>query len=393
MLPPTESYFRFHRMDIRHDTHLSHFQLRNLLASTSRTNAFYTGNGVVHCLNPVSGKAETVMRLGNVPASQVSALAADHNVLIAGGFAGEYVLRRLDSYEADDERSRVYADCHEGTITSNISGITNHVQIHQARQSSSPRAAFASNDMCFRVLDINTQTFVSEERFNFPLNCSALSPDRRLRVMVGDHKNVLITAAESGYGNTGRPEIIHRLSGHRDHGFACDWADDGWTIATGFQDRSIKIWDARWFTDSNGVGTPVETIRTEMAGARSVRFSPIGSGKRVLVVAEEADFINIIDGATFREKQTIDVFGEIGGVTFSNGGQDLMALCCDRVRGGILQFQRCRLGGEVGYLRRSRSRSQTYDWPQSPFTEEKRVHESATRRRRKGVFLDAIEPF
>lgn len=401
MLQPTDSFFRFRRMDIRCNVHLSHFQLRNVLASTSRTNAFYTGNGVVHSFNPVSGEGGTVMKLGDIPASQVSTLAADHGVLIAGGFSGEYILRHLDSCadEGDDDDDTA---CHEGIITNHVSGITNHVQIHQSRQSSSPRAAFASNDMCFRVLDINTETFLSRENFDYPLNCTALSPDRRLRVMVGDHQNVLITAAESRYASTGRPEIIQELGGHRDHGFACDWADDGWTVATGFQDRSVKIWDARRWTDSSGVATPICTLRTEMAGVRGLRFSPVGSGKRVLVAAEEADYINIIDAQTFASKQTFDVFGEIGGVAFSNGGQDLVALCCDRVRGGLVQLERCGPGAEAAwdYAEEApprsllgRRRSGTYDWPRSRFTEEKRFRESVTKRRRKGASLDAMEPF
>lgn len=382
-------------MDIRRNVHLSHFQLRNVLASASSTQAFYTGNGVVHKFNPVSGEGKTVMRLGDMPASQISTLAAEHDVLIAGGFTGEYLLRRLDAGDNDD------AACHEGTITSHISGITNHVQIHQARQSSSPRAAFASNDMCFRVMDINTETFLSCEAFDYPLNCTALSPDRRLRVMVGDHQNVLITAAESSCGQ-GRPEIVQELGGHRDYGFACDWADDGWTIATGFQDRSVKIWDARRWTNSSGVATPLCTLRTEMAGVRSLRFSPVGSGKRVLVGAEEADFVSIIDAQTFGSRQTVDIFGEIGGITFSNSGQDLMVLCCDRVRGGLVQLERCGLGAEAswdadeGLLGRREQwwrRGGTYDWPRSEFTEEKRTRESVTRRRRKGAALDAMEPF
>jgi hypothetical protein len=261
--------------------------------------------------------------------------------------------------------------------------------------------------MGFRVLDIETGTFLSHETFEFPLNCSALSPDRRLRVMVGDDNNVLITAADSTRGG-GRPEILQELDGHRDHGFACDWADDGWTVATGFQDMAVKIWDARRWTNNGGVASPLCTLRAELAGVRNLRFSPIGSGKRVLVAAEEADFVNIIDGQTFRSMQRVDLFGELGGIAFANEGRDLMVLCCDRVRGGLLQFERCGLGAEAAWdadedLLSPRDlfsprdlwwrRGSGYDWPRSVFTDEKRVKETAARRRRKGAALDALEPF
>ncbi|KAL1880188.1 hypothetical protein VTK73DRAFT_6219 [Phialemonium thermophilum] len=394
LLPQIDNFFRFRRMDIRRDVHLSHFQLRNVLASPSRTKVFYTGNGVVHGFNPVTGESKQVLRATDAPASQISTLTADYGLLIAGSFTGEYLLRELDTWDEDD------APCHEGTITTHVSGITNHVQLFRPRQASTPRAAFASNDMCFRVLDIASETFVTQESFEYPLNCTALSPDRRLRVMVGDHQNVLIAAAESTRGD-GRPEIIFELGGHRDHGFACDWADDGWTVATAFQDRAVKIWDARRWTDSSGVAIPVCTMRTEMAGVRSLRFSPVGSGKRVLVAAEEADFVNIIDAQTYRSKQTIDLFGEIGGVSFGNDGQDLLVLCCDNVRGGIMQLERCGLGAEATFHVDAtwrtgdtwRDRKNGHDWPRSHFTEERRIREAVTKRRFKSTKLDAIEPF
>ncbi|KAK4101711.1 hypothetical protein N658DRAFT_506884 [Parathielavia hyrcaniae] len=416
-LPRSESFFRFRRMDFRQNIHLSHFQLRHVFASASRSRVFYPSIGSVQQFNPLSGHGRAIMRLSDAPASQISTLATGHGVLIAGGFGGDYMLRHLNSAEPED------ATCHEGVITSSISGITNHIDIHQARSSSVPLAAFASNDNVLRVLDVNAETWLSQETHDFAPNCTATSPDGRLRVMVGDTLDVVITAAESTRSGSGEPDIMQRLSGHRDYGFACDWADDGWTIATAFQDKTVKIWDARRFTDTAGHAAPVCTIRSEMAGVRSLRFSPVGSGRRVLVAAEEADFVSIIDARTFRSKQTVDVFGELGGISFENAGQDLMVLCCDRTRGGILQLERCGEGwdesawGEEeveeekeqeeqeeegrqfgrGGSRRPHSkfrRGATRDWPRSVFTEERRFRESAPRRRRRATALDvAMDPF
>jgi len=397
VLPRSDSFFRFRRMDIKRNIHLSHFQLRNVFASTSRSRVFYPAIGAIQQFNPMSGHGRAVVKLSDAPHSQISTLAAGHGVLVAGGFGGEYMLRHLNSGDPDNTA------CHEGVITSSVSGITNHAAVYQARTSSAPLAAFASNDNCFRVLDLTTETWLSEEIHDFAPNCTALSPDGRLRVVVGDSLDVVINAAESGLPN-GEPDVVQRLSGHRDYGFACDWADDGWTIATAFQDKTVKIWDARRFTDSAGNAAPVCTIRSEMAGVRSLRFSPIGSGKRVLVAAEEADFVNIIDAQTFRSKQTVDVFGELGGISFENGGQDLMVLCCDRARGGILQLERCSQGDEficnsdeenLGYdgQHHSRRAGPTHDWPRSMFTEEKRFSESRSRRRGKAAAHVELDPF
>ncbi|KAM3444527.1 hypothetical protein NHJ13734_001341 [Beauveria thailandica] len=335
-LSSRESFYRFKRMNIRRDVCLAHFQLRSVLACPTRTHAYYpTPQGIAR-MNLASGKSETFMNTRDFPASGavISTVDADCGVLMCGTFNGEYCIKRLDAPE-----KHAYT---EGQITSDPGGITNHIKIHKPRRSCGPAAAIASNDHGFRLLDLETQTIVQEKRYPFALNCTAVSPDRRLRTVVGDHFNVLITNADTG-------EVLQELGGHRDYGFACDWSDDGWTVATGFQDMAVKIWDARRWCNTNGQSTPLCTIRTEMAGARSLRFSPLGSGPPVLVAAEEADFVNIIDAKMFHYRQEIDVFGEIGGIAFANDGQDLNVLCCDSQRGGLLQLQRCR--GRRSFMR------------------------------------------
>jgi WD40 repeat protein len=273
--------------------------------------------------------------------------------MFAGTFNGEYYLKSLDS---EDKK-----DFAEGVITTNMGGITNHVQIYQPRRSSGPVAAIASNDEGFRLLDLSTQKFLMQSKYRFALNCTRMSPDGRLRVMVGDDFKVLITDADTG-------EIQQELSGHRDYGFACDWSDDGRTVATGFQDKGVKVWDARRWCDSRGVSTPLCTIRADMAGVRNLRFSPVGSGERVLVAAEEADIVNIIDAQTFNRKQTVDFFGEIGGVAFTNGGHELNVLASDRHRGGLLQLERCGRAAEpyfFSYWKRYVD-GDTADWRHKP---------------------------
>lgn len=339
-----ENYFRFRKMDFEHNIHLSHFQLRNLLVGTSRDNIFYAGRCQVLRIDPSSPTGKSVVLDLTDPVVQpfhpfpggiqISTLTAAHNILVAGGFSGEYGLTNL--------RSQQSARHAEGIITDRSNSITNHVQVHLSRSSSLPLAAFASNDCSLRLLDITTNKFIKDQKFDYAINCSVISPDERLRVLVGDTEDILICNSESG-------QIIQRLTGHKDFGFACDWADDGWTVATGNQDMQIKIWDARKWTDSFGNGAPITTIAAEMAGVRKLKFSPVGSGKRVLIAAEPADFINVIDAETFDSKQTLSFFGEIGGLDFTNNGQDLIVANCDGMRGGIMEFERCNLAAERLY--------------------------------------------
>lgn len=315
---------------MRKNVHLSHFQLRNMLATPSLGRIFYPDKSGIREFNSFDGTDELILNTGPITEEALSTMTADHGMLVAGTFSGKYHLRRLDS------ETKGFTDGH---ITTDDSGITNHVQVYMPRTSSNPVAGFCSNDLVFRVMDLVTEKFTSSFKYSCAINCSAISPDGRLRVIVGDSKSVLITNTDTG-------EILQRLDGHRDFGFACDWAGDGWTVATGFQDMGIKIWDARRWRDINGNATPVTTIRSELSGVRSLRFTPVGSGLRALVAAEEADFVNIIDGRNFQSKQTFDVFGEIGGISFADDANELNILCSDTYKGGIIQLDRCRYGVE-----------------------------------------------
>lgn len=376
-LPSSESYYRFHNMHIRgKNVRLNHFQLRHILASSTRSRSFYPEAGGIRQINPLSGKDEPFLRLQDMEnGGIVSTLGATNRVLVAATFNGEYCLKNLESSEPGH---------HTGKITDDLSGITTHVQVYPSRLSGTPTAAFASNDRVFRTLDITTQQFVLQTAYNFPINCSALSPDKRLRVMVGDHCNTVIANAETG-------DILRELSGHRDYGFACDWADDGWTVATGSQDMTVRIWDARRWCNSRGESVPVATLRSEMAGVRNLKFSPAGSGKRVLVAAEEADFVNVVDARTFDRKQNLELFGEIGGVDFCDEGRELQVLCCDWTRGGLMRFERCdwgREGGEAGYEEmlgyRDMMPGAAFDWGEKV---------GRTRRRKRAARAMEMEPF
>ncbi|KAK2628046.1 hypothetical protein QTJ16_002692 [Diplocarpon rosae] len=372
-LDDDQDFFRFRRMDFNHDINLAHFQLRNLIACASRDHIFYAGRTQVLHWNPWGGSTEPDVALdltnptvqpthfvqGGQTGIQVSSLAVGHNILVAGGFAGEYALVNLKA-QKDIKHT-------EGLVTENLNSITNHVEVHSARRSHSPLAAFASNDNFMRILDISSNTFIAEHKYDHAINCTAVSPDQRLRVLVGDTRQVMICNAESG-------EVLQSLDGHRDYGFSCDWADDGWTVATGNQDMQVKIWDARKWTNSQGTGLPLATISADMAGVRKLKFSPLGSGKRVLVAAEPADIISVIDGESFSSKQTLSFFGEIGGVDFTNDGQDLLVANCDETRGGLMQYERCGFATHGLYgleeydskrKNRNRRRGEGHDWKQT----------------------------
>lgn len=331
-------FFKFRHMNFKYKINLAHFQLRNLIACTSRNNVFYAGESRVFQTNPIYGQKITRMNLSEPEVQpthgypwsgvQISTIAADHDVLIAGGFHGEYGMMALNQPDAKHV---------EGLVVDHPNCITNHMQIQLNRQSGLPEAVIASNDNGIRTLDCTTNKFIRHHEYKQAINCSAQSPDHRLRVLVGDTCDVMISNAETG-------EVLQELSGHFDYGFACAWADNGWHVATGNQDRLVKIWDARMWTTSDGKSKSLATIASTMAGVRSLKYSPLGSGKRVLLAAEPADVISIIDAETYQSKQTLDLFGEIAGTDFSPDGQNIFVGVHDSLRGGLMEFEKCGFG-------------------------------------------------
>ncbi|KAF7913781.1 uncharacterized protein EAF01_000187 [Botrytis porri] len=324
-----DNYFKFRQMDFQHDVHIRHFQLRNLITCPSQNCVIYAAKTKVSYYDPtIESTPRVLMDLGNprtqsfhssLNGCQVSTLTSGHEVVVAGGFEGQYALIST--------RAQKDAKHTEGVITEHPNDITNHAQVHLSR-SSSPLVTFASNDSGIRTLDVTTNRFISEHMYDHAMNCTAVSPDRRLRLLVGDTRKVMICNSETG-------QTLQELEGHLDFGFACDWSEDGWTVATGNQDMQVKIWDARYWN------RPVASIAADMAGVRKLKFSPVGSGRPILVAAEPGDYVNIINAETFDSKQTLSFFGEIGGFDFTNDGQELVVANCDTSRGGIIEYERC----------------------------------------------------
>lgn len=253
----------------------------------------------------------------------ITTIATLDNVLIAGAFEGEYAITNLSS--------TMGTPCTFGRTsdftTDTKSKIVNHLHLFESRTTYSPQGVFCSNDYRLRILDCATNTFTHNFQYSAAVNCSATSPNGRMRVVVGDFQETLITNAE-----TGRP--FETLKTHTDDAFACAWADDGIHIATAAQDSTIVVWDARYWAQ------PLTVLASELSVPRALRFSPVGSGPRVLVAAEADDYINIIDAQTFESKQVFDFFGPLGGVSFTPDGQSLFVANGERRFGGIIELER-----------------------------------------------------
>lgn len=322
--------------DFRHNSRsvkstILHFQLRNLVWSTSKHDVYLMSNScIIHWSSLLRSKIEVLNVSGHVaptekhPGSllegftqtQVSTLAVKDNLLVAGGFQGELICKNLD-------RSGV-TFCTRTTYDDNA--ITNAVEIY-ASPSGATHFTASNNDCGFRDFDMEKFQLSKHFQFPWPVNHSSLSPDGKLLVIVGDSSEGILIDPRDG-------KAITPLIGHLDFSFASAWNPDGLTFATGNQDKTCRIWDVRNLSKS------VAVLKGNLGAVRSIRYTSDG---RFMAMAEPADFVHVFDVKNnYEEEQEIDFFGEISGISFSPDTEALFIGVWDRTYGSLLEYSRLR---------------------------------------------------
>lgn len=376
-IPHQDNHLRFRQMNMKCKPGLTHFQLRHMLSASSKNAVFYAKRDQVLCLNPETETTECVMDFeGKRPGFEsfalkgICTLTATHDLLIVGDLLGQYALKSLWTSNDHEFAKGIFK---KFSVDRGI----NHVHTFLSRSGGLPTAVFCSNDKYVRILDCFTNQVIKTQNIGWAVNCSATSPDGRLRIMVGDQTEPWIVEAETGNQLVSLPK-------HQDYGFACDWSSDSLHVATGNQDGTVQIFDCRKWTQ------PVQVLPTELGGVRAMRFSPLGSGKRVLAMAEPADLVSIVDAETFRNKQRLEFLGEIGGLSFTPDGSKFFVSNTDVDFGGILEFDSA--GDELQYdLARLDLYHHAERWMTNEHmhADEEMLH-SSTKRKRRGRGLGEV---
>ncbi|XP_010928199.1 uncharacterized WD repeat-containing protein C2A9.03 isoform X2 [Elaeis guineensis] len=331
---PTEKggmYYEFQRNTRSVKSTIHHFQLRNLVWATSKHDVYLMSHySVLHWSALTCEKYEVMNVSGHVapcekhPGSllegfsrtQVSTLAVKDKLLVAGGFQGELICKHLD-------REGISFCCR---TTYDDNAITNAVDIYDS-PSGAVHFMASNNDSGVRDFDMEKFQLCKHFRFQWPVNHTSLSPDGKLLVIVGDNPEGLLVDACTG-------KTIHELRGHLDYSFASAWNPDGYTFATGNQDKTCRVWDVRNLSKS------IAVLRGNLGAIRSIRFTSDG---QFMAMAEPADFVHIFDvGSGYKRQQELDFFGEISGMSFSPDTEALFVGVWDRNYGSLLQYSRLR---------------------------------------------------
>ncbi|GJT04455.1 uncharacterized WD repeat-containing protein-like protein isoform X4 [Tanacetum coccineum] len=219
---------------------------------------------------------------------QVSTMAVKDDLIVAGGFYGELICKYLNKPGVSFATK----------IATDETAITNFVDISYST-SGAMRVMTANNDALIRVFDAKRFTCVDNFSFPWCVNDTSVSPDGKLLAVLGDSTECLIADAQSG-------KEINKMKGHVDYSFASAWHPNGQIVATGNQDTTCRFADGRY-----------------------------------LAIAEPADFVHIFDSQTdYGSGQEIDVFGEIGGISFSPDTEAFFVGISDQTYGSVLEFNR-----------------------------------------------------
>ncbi|KAI8388175.1 uncharacterized protein BYT42DRAFT_559166 [Radiomyces spectabilis] len=306
-----QEFYRFKYGNMAERCSIGHFQLRKLVWATSKNDVYYLSDDTVRQWIPQGGYSRPIASLP----FKVISMACKYDLLFAGGAMGEYACQRLDNTESNV--------CY-GMTTQDINGTTNHLDLFMSR-TGVKTGLVSGNDNKVRYLRFDTMTFADTLSMPFPVNCTAISPDKNLLCSVGDSTQTILADANSG-------AVMSAIDEHHDFSFSCAWSPDGRFFVTGNQDKTARVYDIR------NTSKTLHLLAGSVGAIRSVQFSNDGE---FLIAAEPIDYVHLYHTKTFDTEQVINLFGAVAGVALTPDDQALFICNADNDLGcGLYEFQR-----------------------------------------------------
>lgn len=342
--------------------HITHFQLRNLVCSSSQSNGVFYPSSYYHDYNldvinnmdsvetvnsffkinrllynnSLESRLDCIIDSRNLSKnsnSRISTLACSPHYLVSGTFEGNYILNRVNFDETE-----LLGEYH---LTSNYDGITNSIIIKEEEN----QLVISSNDKFIRYLDL-CKNLKFETELPFAINCLSLNKFNPNEILVsGDNTENFIIDQRIPLDIT----TMLSLKGQEDYSFSCDWSpkNENWLLS-GNQDGCVRIWDRRYrdqplFTWNGSLGTNISNLGGPV---RNTKFSKTGD---FLCWAEALDHIGVINVNDLQigtpgidRVQSIDFIGKCTGLSFissdSGYGEQLVIGVNDCPLGGILSY-------------------------------------------------------
>ena len=141
-------FLEFKRENLR----IPHFQLNNLLHSTSKQDLYYVSSNFVKHYCRINQITTDIFQM------TATAMSAKDDIVFAGGFNGEYKYSRFSDFQE-----------YTGQVsTSTQNKIINYVDIQNTRMGKS--ALISSNDERLRILNLDLKKILAEFRFPWAVN-------------------------------------------------------------------------------------------------------------------------------------------------------------------------------------------------------------------------------
>jgi WD40 repeat protein len=293
---------------------IPHFQLNNLLCASSKQDIYYYSNDAVKHYCRITDQTQEIFKM------RATTLNAEPGLVVGGGLVGDF------KCVVSSDMGYTEYGC---VISAEENGIINHIDLQNIR-SGIKSAIVSCNDEKLRFFNLESNQIIKEFKYPWAINCSSLSPDKRLISIVGDSVDNLILNADSG-------QVLLNTRNHSDYCFTTLWSPDSKYLVTGSLDTTACIYDVRNFQK------PLIKVSSAMSPIQSCRFSSNGS---LLLLSEMVDYIHILPmHQSFSQEaqhvygQTIDFFGDISGISFSPCDEFLYIGVDESTFGAILELE------------------------------------------------------